>query len=147
MERRYKILIVDEEDEIRSAYGKFLAEHGFEVGTAYRGSEGLKKLREEAFDVALVDLKIPETGGISMIRVVVEEGIDTDTVILSRGGSKEDVVQALNLGVGGWFEKDEIRMGELLKKVRELAEVMPLEDVRRILSAIPDEEFQVRNGR
>ena len=147
MEGHYKILIVDEEDEIRSVYSKFLTKHGFEVGTASHRSEGLKKLREEDFDVALVDLKIPETGGIRMIREVLEEGIDTDTVILSRGGRKEDVVQAINLGIGGWFEKDEIRMEELLKKVRELAEVMPLEDVRRILSAVPDKESEIRNGR
>ena len=81
MERRYKILIVDEEDEIRSVYGKFLTDHGFEVGTAHRGSEGLKKLREEAFDVALVDLRIPEAGGISMIREV-SQYIDMVGVIL-----------------------------------------------------------------
>ncbi|MDM8522296.1 response regulator [Desulfococcaceae bacterium HSG8] len=147
METNYKILIVDEEDEIRSVYSKFFTEHGFEVGTASDSSEGLKKLREEDFDLALIDLKIPETGGISMIREMTEEGMDTDTVILSRGGRKEDVVRALNLRVGGWFEKNEIRAEELLGKVRELSEVMPLGDVRRILSAIPDKEFQIRNDR
>lgn len=147
MEARYKILIVDEEDEIRSVCSRFLAGHGFEVGTASDSSEGLKKLGEEDFDVALVDLQIPQTGGIGMIRNMTEKGIDTDTVILSRGGRKEDVVQAINMGVGGWFEKDEIGTEELLKKVRELAEVIPLGDVRRILSAVPDEESEIRNGR
>lgn len=147
MQRPYKILILDQEDEIRSVYSKFLTENGFEVGTASRGSEGLKRLREEDFDVALVDLKLPERDGISIIRELTAEGIDTDTVILSRGGTKDDAVQALNLGAGGWFEKDEIRTEDLLKKVRELAEVMPLGDIRRKLSAVPKEEFEIRNGR
>ncbi|MDM8522314.1 hypothetical protein QUF80_02990 [Desulfococcaceae bacterium HSG8] len=45
-----------------------------------------------------------------------------------------------------WCSRD-AATEELLGKVRELAEVMPLGDVRRILSAIPDKEFQIRNDR
>lgn len=140
-ERRIRLLIIDDESEICAVYGDFFWKRDFDVETAKDGLEGLQKLREGVFDVALVDIRMPEPNGIELANRVAEEGIDTSLIILTGHGDKEDAIQAINSGaVEGWFEKASIDMEDLLAKVRELAEVLPLNEVRRILSTIPENE-------
>jgi len=140
MERKIKLLIVDDESEIRATFGEFFEKRGFDVELASDGEEGLGKLREGEFDVAIVDIRMPGMDGGELARHVVEEGIDTSLIILTGHGEKQDAIKAINLGVGGWFEKATVEMDDLLQKVNELAQVIPLDEVRRILSAIPEEE-------
>ena len=139
MENNYKILIVDDENEILATYRDFLAKRGFVVDIARDGLEGLAKLRREEFHVAIVDLKMPRMRGIEMTQKAQAEGIDTDIIILTGHGDKDDAVAAINADVSAWFDKPGIKMNDLLAKIKELAEVMPITEVRRILSAIPDE--------
>jgi len=140
MERKIKLLIVDDESQIRATYGEFFEKRGFDVELASDGQEGLSKLRQGEFDVAIVDIRMPKMDGGKLAERVVEEGIDTSLIILTGYGEKEDAIRAVNLGVGGWFEKATVKMDDLLHKVDELAQVIPLDEVRRILSAIPEEE-------
>lgn len=140
MERPIKLLVVDDESQIRANYDEFFKKRGFEVEQAAGGEEGLKKLREGEFDVAIVDIRMPKMDGLTLAKHVFAEGIDTSLIILTGHGEKEDAIEAINLGVSGWFEKTTLRMDDLLQKVREVAEVISLDDVQRILSTIPDEE-------
>jgi len=140
MERTTRLLIVDDESQIRETYGEFFAKRGFEIELASNGREALDKLAEGVFDVAIVDIRMPQMDGIELASRVAEKGIDTSVIILTGHGDKEDAIEAINLGVGAWFEKDKIEMDELLETVNELAEVIPLDEVRRILSVIPSEE-------
>ena len=139
MERKIKLLVVDDESRIRATFGEFFEKRGFDVELASDGEQGLDKLREGEFDVAIVDIRMPGMDGSELARHVVEEGIDTSLIILTGHGEKEDVIQAINLGVDGWFEKATVEMDDLLQKVNELAQVIPLDEVRRILSTIPEE--------
>jgi DNA-binding response OmpR family regulator len=140
MERTIKLLFVDDESGIMETYGQHFEKRGFDVEYAFDGREGLGKLREGEFDVAIVDISMPQMRGIELARLAAEEGIDTSLIILTGHGEKQDAIQALNLGVEAWFEKTSVTADELLQKVNELAQVIPLDDVRRILSAIPQEE-------
>ena len=141
MKREYMILIVDDEREILKTYRDFLEKRNFKVDVALDGKQGLEKLRKIEFDLAIVDMKMPNLDGISMIRKTIEEGIDTDIIILTGHGGKEEAVEAINLGVSAWFEKQGIRMADLLSKIKELVEGVPLKEIRQIISAIPEEEF------
>lgn len=140
MERKYKVLFVDDESGFLDEYWGFFQKRGFEVATAANGKEGLEKLREGEYDVAIVDVRMPIMNGIEMIKRAREEGIDTDMVILTGHGERGDAVEAINLGVSAWFEKPGIEMEKLKEKVEELAQVISLGEVRKILSAIPDKE-------
>lgn len=142
MEHQESILIVDDEQEILNVYRYFFDKRGFHVEVAHNGREGLEKLRTRKFEVAIVDLKMPEMDGIEMIRQANTEGIDTEMIILTGHGEKDDAIAAINLGyraVGAWFEKSGINMDELLAKVKELLEGVPIEEVRRILSVLPED--------
>jgi DNA-binding NarL/FixJ family response regulator len=81
---------------------------------------------------------MPQMKGLEMLKMAREEGRDTETVILSEHGNKDDAVAAIKVGVRDWFEKSSLEMSKLLNKVKELAEGVPLDEIRRILSVIPD---------
>ena len=140
MDRQYKLLIVDDENVSLEIYSDYFKKRGYIVAVAENGIEGLDKLRQDEFDAAIVDIQMPKMNGIEMIKRMREEGIDTDTIILTGHGDREDAITALNLGVSAWFEKSSIDMNKLRQRVEEICEIMPLEEVRQILSAIPDKE-------
>jgi len=138
IERQYSLLIVDDETEICNTYRDFFVKRGFQVEIAGDGQEGLEKLRTGEFDVAIVDLLMPKMKGLDMIRQAREEGINTDMIILTAHGERDEAVESINLEVNGWFDKSGIEMPKLLKKVRELSEGIPIYQIRQILSAIPE---------
>ena len=141
MERPIKLLIVDDERQIRESYGDFFAKRGFDVELASDGEQGLNMLRQGEFDVAILDIRMPKMDGLALAEAVSNEGIDTSLVILTGYGEQQDAIKAFNKGIiQGWFEKARIDTDELLQQVQKLAQVVSLDDVRRILSAIPVEE-------
>jgi two-component system response regulator ArlR len=138
IERQYRLLIVDDEIEICNTYRDYFVKRGFQVEITQDGQEGLEQLRTGEFDVAIIDLLMPKMRGLDMIRQARKEGISTDMIILTAHGERDEAVESINLKVNGWFDKAGIEMEALLKKVRELCQVIPLDEIRRILSAIPE---------
>jgi len=137
MERQYQILIVDENSELLNTYHQFLTQQGFLVETAQDGLDGLEKLRHGEFDVALVSLQLPRLNGLDLIRRATEEEIETDMIVLSDQGTKADAVAAIKVGVKDWFEKSDLDMSHFLTRVKEVAEVIPLNKIGRIVSMFP----------
>ena len=68
MQRQAKILIVDDDPDIREAIGAVLEAHSYEVITASDGEEGLGKLKEERPDLLILDLLMPKMDGFSVLR-------------------------------------------------------------------------------
>ncbi len=141
MENKYHVLIVDDEDAILQPYREFLTKYGFDVETAQNGREGLEKLRDGEFDVAIVDIQMPVMDGLEMIRRARAEDIDTDMILLTGHGREKEAVEGIKLGVADWFYKHETDMSGLKDKIIELTEGS-LEEVRRLLSSIPEKEWQ-----
>lgn len=140
MEQKTKIIIVDDENQILATYQNYFQKRDFQADVASDGEQGLKMLREGEYDVAIIDIRMPKLDGISLAQKMREEGIDTSIVILTGHGEKEDAVKAVNLNVDAWFEKANIKMDELLARVKQLAQVMPLDEIRKVLSVIPASE-------
>ncbi len=140
---KYRVLIVDDEQEIREEIAEIFKET-FEVATANNGEEGLKKLQAEEFDVAIVDLKMPVMDGLSLIRKIDEQELDTYVVILTGHGDKDDAVQALRLQetVKDWFDKSSLDAEQLFKRVKRIAEGMPFEEIQKIFSKISVRELK-----
>jgi len=108
---------------------------------AQDGIEGLEKLRAGEFDVALVEIKIPKMNGIEVVRQADIEGINTDMIILTGYGDRADAVAAIKAHVFDWFDKSSLNRQALLASVfartKELAEGIPPEEIRRLVSSIP----------
>lgn len=83
---RKSALIIDDEPDITTYLGTLLSDHGFEVRTANAADEGLALARVAAPDVILLDVMMPERGGLStLIAIRKDEGLRAVPVILVTG--------------------------------------------------------------
>lgn len=100
-----KILIVDDEQSIRYVLREILEEEKYEVDDAENGEEALKKLQNEQYDVVLSDIKMPKMDGLTLLQKVLDEGIDTQMVMISAHGTIETAVEATKKGAFDFIEK------------------------------------------
>jgi DNA-binding response OmpR family regulator len=145
MERKYKLLIVDDDKDILTEYQNHLIKQGFLVEVAHNGTEGLNKLsHDNEFDLALVDFKMPDMNGVDMIRQAYQAGTAADMIIWSEPEEydKYDTIAAMKLGVNDWFEKSRLEMPKFFQRIKEVTEGGSPEEVSRILSLIPREDVK-----
>jgi len=113
------ILIVDDEKNIRLTLSQALEALGVKINTAGNGEEALAKLKEEEFGLILLDLHMPEVGGMEVLRQVREVRPDIRVIIITAYGTVELAVEAMKLGAVDFIEKpfvpEEIR--ELVARV------------------------------
>lgn len=128
--------MVDDEQEFLEVYSQQFTRRGFIVDTAADGLAGLEKLRQDEFDVAIIDILMPKMNGIELVGRIQAEEIDTSVIIMTGHGERDEAVSAINYGVEAWFDKQSIDASTLVQRVRELAQVIPPEEMRRILSGV-----------
>lgn len=102
-----KILLVEDEDDIRELVKYNLSKDGFRVTTAASGEEGLKLARAQAPDLVLLDLMLPGIDGLEVCKILRN---DPDTagikiVMLTAKGEEADVVSGLELGADDYIAK------------------------------------------
>jgi DNA-binding NtrC family response regulator len=100
-----KILIVDDEKNIRLSVTQALESLGYVVKTAASGEEAITKVKEEVFKLILLDLKLPGIGGIEVLRQVIELHPDIQVIIISAYGTVESAVEAMKLGAIDFIQK------------------------------------------
>jgi DNA-binding NtrC family response regulator len=99
------ILIVDDEFSVRDSLGRWFKEDGFRIGTAENANEALKKMQEEPWDIALVDIKMPGMGGLELQRRIKEIDKNVFVIIITAYASVESAVQALKEGAFDYVTK------------------------------------------
>ncbi|KAA0261305.1 MAG: response regulator, partial [Chlorobiota bacterium] len=100
-----RILLVDDEDYLRNGVKRILQIEGFEVDTAENGGEGIRKGTESDFDIALLDLKMPDMSGIEVLRSIREKRPNTICFMATAYASYETAVEATKLGAEGYILK------------------------------------------
>ncbi len=81
-----RILVVDDDFQVRLVLEKMLVKNGYDVVLADNGDEGLKHFRNEQFDLVLTDIIMPEKDGIELIRIMKKERPDAKIIAFSGGG-------------------------------------------------------------
>jgi|WetSurMetagenome_2_1015567.scaffolds.fasta_scaffold153898_2 DNA-binding response OmpR family regulator len=99
IKRKIKVCIVDDDPNIREIYGIELSQRGFEVITAKDGEEGLEVIKSQDPDIALVDIRMPKSDGIELIRVLQKDknSPKVPIVILTNQDDDETVEKASEL--------------------------------------------------
>ncbi|MGC8491492.1 MAG: response regulator transcription factor [Syntrophobacteraceae bacterium] len=132
-----KILLVDDEIDIREQLQAMLVEQRYIVDTAADGNEGLDKIFEQSFDLILLDIMLPGIDGLSVLRHIREAGIRTPVLMLTARNGVDDKVEGLDLGADDYLAKP-FSAAELLARVRALLRrvsetcrpVLEIEDLR-----------------
>ncbi|MEP7162881.1 MAG: response regulator [Candidatus Moraniibacteriota bacterium] len=119
-----KILLVEDDPFIAEIYTKKLAGAGFVVETAASGHEVLKKVPEAKYDLMLLDLVLPEMGGMEVLREIKGKPSEYDPnlriVVFSNLSSNDDREQALHAGADGFISKTEFTPTEVVDEVKRL---------------------------
>ncbi len=110
---RKKILIVDDEQSMREVLGILLEKEGHDVTSCEGGVAALKALQKAVFDMVITDLKMPEVGGIEVLRSAKSVNPDTVVLVITAFGTAESAVEAMKLGACDYINKpfkvDDIR--------------------------------------
>jgi two-component system, OmpR family, response regulator MprA len=114
-----RVLIVDDEADVREAVETALELEGHRVATAVDGLDALKRLGEGEFDAIVLDVLMPNLNGFEVCRHLRRNGNRTPILILTARDSEEDTIRGLDLGADDYLVKP-FALGELLARVRAL---------------------------
>ena len=99
------ILIVDDEDEIRTLLSEAFRSRGYVPVLAATAQTALDRVREELPAVALVDLRLPDMDGLEVIRKIKAYSPETECIVLTGHASQDSAIEAVNLGAYGYVQK------------------------------------------
>jgi two-component system response regulator HydG len=114
MRIRGKILIIDDDEAIRDGCYHTLSREGYEVVTAATGRSGLKAFEESSFDLVLLDMRMPDLGGMEVLNQIKEQDPQAVIIVISGFGTIPLAVEAMKAGAYDFFPKpfepDELRI-------------------------------------
>ncbi|MCG8352243.1 MAG: response regulator transcription factor [Chloroflexales bacterium] len=105
MSQPAKILVVDDEANIRLTLSALLTRAGYAVTTASSGEEAIEQIDQQPFDLLLVDLKMPRIGGMQVVAAVRERGLDIVMIVLTGHGSLDTAIEGLHQGIFDYMLK------------------------------------------
>jgi two-component system KDP operon response regulator KdpE len=111
-----RILVVDDEPQIRRVMRTSLAARGYEVTEARSGEEALEKTRDGKYDLVLLDINMPGMGGLEACRAI-RSGSDAAIIMLTVRNTEKDKVEALDAGADDYVTKP-FSTPELLARIR-----------------------------
>src|SRR5437867_13365284 len=103
--RAMRILVVDDEETFRFVIGNRLNGSGHLVETVASGEAALERIAERAFDVMLLDLRMPGLGGLEALRRLTGTGLPCEVVVLTGQPDYDDCVAAMKLGAFHYLRK------------------------------------------
>jgi len=103
--KQRKILVVDDEKNIRLMLSQALASNTTTIETAINGEEALQKLEQSGYDLLLLDLRMPGMDGVQVLRHVHAEHPKLPVILLTAHGTVETAVEAMQSGAVNFLQK------------------------------------------
>src|SRR5262245_38318782 len=118
------LLVVDDEPYVLETVSEIASQAGFHVVTAASGGAGIRASREQRADLAMVDLKMPDVGGLDVLRAIHDSDPRCQMILMTGHASVETAVEAIKIGAMDYLSKplDVRRVEQLLTTVREEVE-------------------------
>ena len=116
-----KVLVVDDEESLRLILKKALEREGYWVQTVENGRQAQKWLRENSFDVSLLDIKIPDIDGLTLLKESKKEGLDTSFIVMTAQSTMTNAIEAMKRGAFDYITKP-FDLDELIVVVRRALE-------------------------
>ena len=111
-----KALVIDDEQVVLDSVTKILTEENYEVDVSLSGREGLNQAIQKEYDIVLTDIRMPDIGGMRVLRDIKRAKPSLPVVIITGYASVKSAVQAMKLGAADYIEKP-FTPDQLLKAV------------------------------
>ncbi|NQZ12605.1 MAG: response regulator, partial [Algicola sp.] len=105
MSNNQHIIVIDDETNIRRSIKACLMPEGYELSDFAEPGPALKSMRQQAYDCAIIDIRLGEQSGIKLFEQMREEKIDIPVIFISGNASLDEAVQSLKLGAYDFLEK------------------------------------------
>ncbi|MEW6218980.1 MAG: sigma-54 dependent transcriptional regulator [Thermodesulfobacteriota bacterium] len=100
-----RILVVDDDEGVRTLLADILARHDYEPDTAIHGQEALEKLEVRPYDLVITDLRMPVMDGLTLLGEISRRNLRSSVIVASVFADMEHVVQAMRLGAADFIAK------------------------------------------
>ena len=138
---RASILIIEDEESQRSLLSGLLRKEGYIVGEAGTGADALELYRNEVFELVLLDYKLPDTDGLTLLKKIKEVNPEVEIIMVTAFGSIENAVGALKNGASEYLTKP-IDLDDLLFKIKKSEEKTYLVRENRVLKETLKDKFK-----
>ena len=112
-----KILLVDDEADIRDQVGRMLAGQKYIIDTASDGEDALNKIFEQSYDLIILDIMLPHKDGLTVLQEIRQAKVKTPVLMLTAKGEIDDKIRGLDQGADDYLSKP-FSGAELLARVR-----------------------------
>ncbi len=143
MNEKQSILIVDDDESTCRTLALIFKKKGYEIETARMGREAIEKMQKKFFNLALLDIRLPDIEGTKLLSSLKEMHPDLEVIIITAHASVKTAVQALNKGASAYITKP-LNMDEVLAIVREALRKQHLVVENRRLLKIAQQELAQR---
>ena len=128
------ILVAEDEDNLRSQIAAWLNDEGFSVDQAVDGREAVQKIQSGDVDVAMIDVRMPGSNGLEVLRYIKKNSPHTEVVMMTAMQDISMAVEAMKLGARDYLSKP-IDMDQLVPQLRSLLKSRDAEQrLRRLQS-------------
>lgn len=118
MDKNSKVLIVDDDENIRSTMKTILEDEGYIVDLAATGSEAIQKTQETAYNIALLDIRLPDMEGVELLKLMKDPTPRTRKIMVTGYPSMQNAIIALNKNADAYLIKP-VNVEKLLNTVKE----------------------------
>ena len=128
------ILVAEDEENLRSQISAWLNDEGFVVDVAVDGHEAIQKVQAGEFDIAMIDVRMPGSNGLEVLRYIKKNSTRTEVVMMTAMQDISMAVEAMKLGAREYLNKP-IDMDQLVPQLRSLLKTRDAEQrLRRLQS-------------
>jgi DNA-binding NtrC family response regulator len=128
LDKHARILVVDDDESIRKTMKAILEDEGYIVDLAATGSEAIQKTNEKAYNIALLDIRLPDMEGVELLKLIKDTVPHTRKIMVTGYPSMQNAVAALNKNADAYLTKP-VNVEKLLNMVKEQLQLQ--EDERR----------------
>ena len=118
MDKKPRILIVDDDQNIRKTMLMILEDEGYKVDLASTGKEGLQKSNEKTYNIALLDIRLPDMEGVELLKLMKINVPRTRKIMVTGYPSTQNAVDALNQNADAYLIKP-VDIEKLLETIKE----------------------------
>lgn len=130
--KKFNVLVIDDEGDITDLLGDILEDEGYQVFIAGNAQQGDEIYQQQAIDLVLLDIWMPQEDGLSLLTRWYEDGLKSQVIMMSGHGTIETAVQATKLGAFDFIEKP-ISLAKLMIAVENVFKKIKLEQRHRAL--------------